>query len=86
MILTTEELAPILEAELSKRLGVAVEAIDWDNEHIRFDVPYLEILLDGLVRITLESDLSFFIKWPHEVDYSYQFDINWCDILPEGVE
>lgn len=89
MILDTEELLEAVKIQLAVKLNTEIEIVALTHMKIYF---YLKSSddkwVEGYVQVDYNTDLAIYIARPerHGGGYSYQGDILWCDILPEGVE
>jgi hypothetical protein len=85
MILATEELMDIIEPALAMKLGKEVEVYDFKDMKISFAVHSSDDKwIEGYVKVDYYTDLAVYIE--RSDGYIYAGDINWCDILPEGIE
>lgn len=86
MVLSTEELFEAVGIQLAVKLGAEVDMVDFVDMQIGFAINSKDDQwIEGIVKVDYDTDLGVYVKWDEDGDYTYQFDINWCDLL-EGIE
>lgn len=83
MTKVNSDLLENIESHLLTELkGTLVEIINYEGDTITFNFySYDSIWREGIVKVSYTTDLEVYLKL--NASYEYQFDILWCDILPE---